>query len=69
MFHFSNGVIFLIYNMYFIGKIDDLDTRVGPINQKGGNIYHQFNMYKTEVTDYLPTVSSRSDPNLCISSI
>jgi hypothetical protein len=34
----SNGIIFVLYNLYFISQIDNLKIRVSPLNQNGGSI-------------------------------
>jgi hypothetical protein len=35
----SNGIIiFMLYNLYFIGQIDNLGIRVGPLNRNGGSM-------------------------------
>ena len=33
---FSNNIIFMLYNLFYIGQIDDLGTRVGLIHPDGG---------------------------------
>jgi hypothetical protein len=33
----SNGVIFVLYNLYFISQIDNLEIRVDPLNQNGSS--------------------------------
>jgi hypothetical protein len=33
----SNGIIFILYNLYFIGQISNLSIRVGPLNRNGGS--------------------------------
>jgi hypothetical protein len=32
----SNGIIFVLYNLYFISQIDNLGIHVGPLNRNGG---------------------------------
>ena len=34
---FSNHIIFMLYNLFYIGQIDDLGTRVGLIYPDGGS--------------------------------
>jgi hypothetical protein len=34
----SNGIIFELYNLYYIDQIDDLDRRESLINREGGSI-------------------------------
>jgi hypothetical protein len=40
----SNGIIFVLYNLYFISQIDNLEIRVGPLNRNGGSIIYLLNL-------------------------
>jgi hypothetical protein len=33
----SNGIIFIVHNLYYIGKIDVLGIRAGPVNWDRGS--------------------------------
>jgi hypothetical protein len=33
----SNDTIFIIYTLYYIVQIDNLELRVGPLNRNGGS--------------------------------
>jgi hypothetical protein len=43
-FKVSDDIYFIVYNLYYVGQNDDLETRTGPIHQdEGSNIliyYH-----------------------------
>jgi hypothetical protein len=35
----SNGIIFVLHNLYYIGQIDNLGIHIGPLNRDKGSIY------------------------------
>jgi hypothetical protein len=38
MFEVCNDIYFIVYNLYYVGQNNNLETHVGPINQDGGSI-------------------------------
>jgi hypothetical protein len=34
-----NGIIFILYNLYFINQIDNLEIHVCPLNRNGGSTF------------------------------
>jgi hypothetical protein len=44
----SNDIIFVLYNLYYVGQSDDLGMRAGPINLDRGSCNAQVGLHVLE---------------------
>jgi hypothetical protein len=58
----SNGIIFMLYSLYYVDQINDLDTCAGLVNRKGGVVlstlvhlqFHNYMGFFDDVAFFLP---------------